>query len=99
MYIGEQLSDLSDRKLTWAAQLGVEHIAVNSTRTTNIENPDGTWKVDAIKECQRRLAQFGMTMDVLTLDLQSSYVTKHRFPGIMRGLPSRDAEIEIIKQN
>ena len=33
---------------------------------------DGTWKVDAIKECQRRLAQFGMTMDVLTLDLQSS---------------------------
>lgn len=99
MFIGEQLGEIGDRKLTWAAQLGVKHIAVNSTRTTNIENPDGTWKVDSIKECQSRLAQFGMTMDVLTLDLQSSYVTQHRFPGIMRGLPSRDAEIEIIKQN
>ena len=99
MYIGEQLNDLSDRKLTWAAQLGVEHIAVNSTKTTNIENPDGTWDVSRIRETQRRLASFGMSMDVLTLDLQSSYVTQHRFPGIMRGLPSRDGEIEIVKQN
>ncbi len=99
MYLGEQLSDLSDRKLTWAAQLGVEHLAVNSTRTTNIENADGTWSVPAIKAVQEHLARFGMTMDVLTLDLQSNYLTEHRFPGIMRGLPSRDAEIEIIKQN
>jgi mannonate dehydratase len=99
VYIGEQLTDLSDRKLTWAAQMGVEHLAVNSTRTTNIENEDGTWNVPAIKAVQARLANFGMTMDVLTLDLQSSFMTQHRFPGIMRGLPSRDAEIEIIKQN
>jgi mannonate dehydratase len=99
VYIGEQLNDLSDRKLTWAAQMGVEHLAVNSTRTTNIENEDGTWDVAAIKAVQARLATYGMTMDVLTLDLQSSFMTQHRFPGIMRGLPSRDAEIEIIKQN
>ena len=45
MYIGEQLGDLSDRKLTWAAQMGVEHLAVNSTITTGIENPDGTWEL------------------------------------------------------
>ena len=44
MYIGEQLSDLSDRKLTWAAQLGVEHIAVNTLRDTGIQNEDGSWK-------------------------------------------------------
>ena len=99
MYLGEQLSDLTDHKLTWAAQLGVEHLAVNSTKTTKIENDDGTWDVRAIKAVQERLATFGMTMDVLTLDLQSSYLTDHRFPGIMRGLPSRDAEIEVIKQN
>jgi mannonate dehydratase len=99
MYIGEQLNDLSDRKLTWAAQLGVEHLAVNTTKGTGIENEDGTWNVAAIKALQKRLAGFGMTMDVLTLDLQSTYMTHHRFPGIMRGLPSRDAEIEIIKQN
>jgi mannonate dehydratase len=99
MYIGEQLSDLSDRKLTWAAQMGVEHLAVNSTATTGIENPDGTWDVGRIQATQRRLAEYGMTMDVLTLDLQSSFMSQHRFPGIMRGLPSRDAEIEVIKQN
>ncbi|HLG51532.1 MAG TPA: mannonate dehydratase [Chloroflexota bacterium] len=97
MYIGEQLNDLSDRKLTWIAQLGVEHIAVNTTKP--VENEDGTWDVARIKALQKRLASFGITMDVLTLDLQSTYMTHHRFPGIMRGLPSRDAEIEIIKQN
>lgn len=99
MYIGEQLSDLSDRKLTWAAQMGVRHLAVNSTRTTSIENPDGTWDVGRIKSVQKRLAEYDMTMDVLTLDLQSTFMSNHRFPGIMRGLPSRDAEIEIVKQN
>jgi|DewCreStandDraft_1066081.scaffolds.fasta_scaffold00011_158 mannonate dehydratase len=97
MYIGEQLSDLSDRKLTWAAQLGVEHIAVQTLH--GIEREDGTWDVQAIKNLQKRLASFGITMDVLTLNMQSQYMTRHRFPGIMRGLPSRDAEIEIIKQN
>jgi mannonate dehydratase len=99
MYIGEQLADLSDRKLTWAAQMGVEHLAVNSTITTGIENPDGTWDVGRIRGVQAKLARWGMSMDVLTLELQSSFMTQHRFPGIMRGLPSRDAEIEIIKQN
>ncbi|HLH75021.1 MAG TPA: mannonate dehydratase [Chloroflexota bacterium] len=99
MYIGEQLNDLSDRKLTWAAQLGVEHLAVNTTKGSGIENEDGTWNVPAIKALQKRLSGFGMSMDVLTLDLQSSFMTHHRFPTIMRGLPGRDAEIEIIKQN
>lgn len=99
MYIGEQLNDLSDHKLTWVAQLGVEHIAVNSPENAGIENEDGTWNVQAIKALQERLARFGITMDVLALNLQSSYMTKQRFPGIMRALPSRDAEIEVIKQN
>jgi mannonate dehydratase len=72
---------------------------VNSTKASNIENPDGTWDVGRIKAFQKRLAEYGMTMDVLTLDLQSSFMSQHRFPGIMRGLPSRDAEIEIVKQN
>jgi len=99
MYIGEQLNDLSDRKLTWVAQLGVEHIAVNSTRGTAIENEDGTWNVQGIKDTQARLGEFGITMDVLTLDLQSTYMTKQRYPSIMQALPQRDADIEIIKQN
>ncbi|HVB96220.1 MAG TPA: mannonate dehydratase [Chloroflexota bacterium] len=99
MYIGEQLSDVSDHKLAWVAQLGVEHIAVQSLEDTGIENEDGTWNAQAIKDLTKRLANFGITMDVLALNLPSSYMTRQRFPGIMRGLPSRDAEIEIIKQN
>jgi len=99
MYIGEQLNDFSDNKLLWAATMGVEHIAANNARNAGIENPDGTWDVGRIKTLQKRLAEYGLTMDVLSLELQSSFMTGHRHPGIMRGLPSRDAEIEIIKQN
>ena len=49
MYIGEQLGDLSDRKLTWVSQLGVEHIVVNTMKDTGIQQEDGTWKVEPIK--------------------------------------------------
>ena len=99
MHIGEQLSDLSDQVLTWAAQLGVEHIAVQTTRGTGIENADGTWRVSGIRDVQGRLATFGMSMDALALDLPSVYITRQRFAGIMLGSETRDAEIEIIKQN
>ncbi len=40
MYIGEQLGDLSERKLTWAAQLGVEHVAVATPTIRGIEQED-----------------------------------------------------------
>jgi mannonate dehydratase len=40
-----------------------------------------------------------MAIDVLTLDLQSSHFSRHRFPSIMRGEPGRDAEIVVIQQN
>src|SRR5438477_416994 len=62
MHIGEQLSDLSDRKLTWAAQLGVEHVCVNSLKDTGIQQEDGTWRAQPIKDLIKRLAGFGMTM-------------------------------------
>lgn len=97
MFLGHQMGDVSDRKLQWAAQLGVEHIACETR--AGIENDDGTWNVPAIKELQGRLAGWGMTMDVLALNLPSQYITRQRFPGIMRGTPSRDGEIEVIKQN
>ncbi|MFN8513595.1 MAG: hypothetical protein U0232_03895 [Thermomicrobiales bacterium] len=49
---------------------------------------------------QRRLASFGLTMDVLSLsDPQSTYVTRQRFPRIMLGQEGREQDIEIIKQN
>lgn len=99
MYVGEQLSDLSDHKLTWVAQMGVEHLAVNTTKGFEIENPDGTWRAQGLEALRSHLARFGLALDVLTLDLQSTHFSRHRFPGIMRGLPSRDAEIAVIQQN
>jgi mannonate dehydratase len=82
--------------------MGIKHVAVNSTHgpgTEQIENPDGTWRVAEIVKVQERLARFGLTMDVLSLDLQSTYVTRQRFPRIMLGRPGRDEDIEVIKQN
>ena len=81
MYIGEQLGDLSERKLTWAAQLGVEHVAVATPTIRGIENEDGTWNVAALKQTKDHLASFGIAFDVLALNMQSAYVTQQRFPG------------------
>ena len=99
MYIGEQLADYSDQTLAWASQLGVEHAAAQTLKGTGIDNPDGTWNVEPIRRLAERFRAFGISLDVLALDLPSAYVTRQRFPGIMMGLPSRDAEIEVIKQN
>ena len=99
MYIGEQLGDYGDQTLAWAAQLGVEHAAAQTLRSTGIDNPDGTWNVEPIRRLIDRFASFGISLDVLALDLPSAYIARQRFPGIMMGTPSRDAEIEVIKQN
>ena len=40
MYLGHQMGNMSDEKLQWVAQLGVEHIACESRQ--GIENEDGT---------------------------------------------------------
>src|SRR5262245_31891526 len=102
MYIGEQLRDLSDENLTWAAQMGVRHVAVDTTHgpgTEAVENPDGTWRVEEIVKVQERLARFGLQMAVLALDLPSTYAPRQRFPRIMLGEPGRDEDIEVIRQN
>lgn len=99
MFIGEQLVDVSERKLSWAAQLGVEHAAVHYTRDTGIENEDGTWNVGPIKEVKNRLAAWGIALDVLALNMPSQFISKQRFKNIMLGTPERDVEIEAIKQN
>ncbi|MCC6629198.1 MAG: hypothetical protein IT340_17555, partial [Chloroflexi bacterium] len=102
MDIGEQLNDLSDENLTWAAQMGIRRVVVNSSHgpgIDGIENPDGSWRPEGIRAVQERLAGFGLTMDVLSLDLQSTYAPRQRFPRIMLGLPGRDDDIAIIQQN
>jgi len=91
------MGNIADEKLQWAAQLGVQHIACENRQ--GIEREDGTWDVQGIKRTQQRLANWGITMDVLALALPSVPITRQRFPHIMLGTPERDAEIEVIKQN
>ncbi|MCL4543483.1 MAG: mannonate dehydratase [Chloroflexi bacterium] len=96
MYIGEQLTDLSDRKLSWVAQLGVEHIAVQTDR--DIARADGSWDVDRLRGLKTRLASFGLSLDVLTLGMESVPMSQSRFSGIVMALPSRDEEIALVQQ-
>ncbi len=97
MYIGHQTADLSDRNLTWLAQLGVEHLVVDGVEGTGIEREDGTWDAAAIRDLQARLARFGMAMDVLALGLDLRH-TARRFPDIVRGGPGRDAQIALLQR-
>ncbi|MBM4418549.1 MAG: mannonate dehydratase [Chloroflexi bacterium] len=100
MHIGEQLGDLSDRKLTWVAQIGVEHVAVNTTAGTGIQNDDGTWNVAPIRAMVNRLRRgFGLSADVLNLGIEAVYYERSRFPGLWTGLDGRDAQIGTIVQN
>jgi mannonate dehydratase len=98
MYLGEQLSNLSDARLTLAAQLGVEHLAAHTAAGAAaggppIERPDGTWDAQGIRALQQRLATFGLTMDVLALDVEALW------PSILRGAPDREARLAVITQN
>src|SRR5436305_179805 len=99
VHIGEQLSDISDRKLAWAAQLGVAHGVVNTTRDTGIVNEDGSWNVAPIRALQKRFESFGIAMDVLNLGIEASYYERQRFPDLWSGGPGRDAAIATIQQN
>ncbi len=100
MHIGEQLGDLSDRKLAWVAQLGVEHVAVNTTAGTGIQNDDGTWNAAPIRALMNRLRRgFGLSADVLNLGIEAVYYERSRFPALWTGLAGRDAQIATIVQN
>jgi mannonate dehydratase len=97
MYLGHQMGNVTDEKLQWVAQLGVEHVACESRE--GIEREDGTWDVKGIRDVQARLKTWGITLDVLALPLPSVIPPRQRHPDIMLGGPGRDASIELIKQN
>lgn len=67
MYVGEQLADLSDRRLAVAALWGVEHLVVHTTAAAGVEGADGRWDIDRIEELKRRLRGFGHEVDALAL--------------------------------
>lgn len=97
MYVGHQMGNISDEKLQWVAQLGVEHIACESRE--GIEREDGTWDVKGLQNVKQRLAGWGITLDVLALPLPSVPIPRQRYPEIMLGTEGRDKAIANIRQN
>jgi mannonate dehydratase len=71
----------------------VEHVAVHTPAVADAAAGDGSWSAAAIRAVQQRLAAFGMTMDVLALDVERLWLP------LLRGDPERDAMIERVQQN
>jgi mannonate dehydratase len=94
MYIGEQLSNPTDARLTLAAQLGVEHVALHSPpRDSGVVRADGTWDVAGLRGVQKRLGAFGITLDVLGLDVEQLWWK------LLTRDPTCDALIEVLCRN
>ena len=94
MYIGEQLSDPTPERLTWAAQLGVEHIALHATpRASGVSQPDGTWDAAALRRLTEWLSGFGITLDVLGVDVERVWGQ------LLKGEAEADRSLERIAQN
>ena len=53
------MGNISDEKLQWTAQLGVQHIACENRQ--GIEREDGTWDVQGIKDAQARLKNWALS--------------------------------------
>ncbi len=97
MYIGEQLGRLTDERLTLSAQLGVEHVAAHSYAGSGVEGvapgPDGRWEVAGIRALQGRLGRFGITLDVLALDVEDLWWS------LLLRAPDREARLEVARDN
>ena len=94
MYLGEQLTNPTDARLTLAAQLGVEHIALHGApRDSGVALPDGRWDVAALRRLISRLGGFGISLDVLGLDVERLWAQ------LLTDSPQADETLERIAQN
>ncbi|MDQ6907872.1 MAG: mannonate dehydratase [Chloroflexota bacterium] len=94
MYLGEQLPNPSDARLTLAAQLGVAHIAIEMGSELYDASETGRWDVGRIRHVQARAAANGIAVDVIGLEMGSLLLD------IIRGnTERRDAQLAVIAHN
>ncbi len=94
MYLGEQLPNPSDARLTLSAQLGVSHLVVEMGRELYDESETGRWALDRIRHVQARAAANGIRVDVIGLEMQTLLID------IIRGNSARrDAQLAVIAHN
>jgi mannonate dehydratase len=94
MYLGEQLHNPTDARLTLSAQLGVEHIAVEMGRELHDASDTGRWDPAKVKRLQERAGAVGTAVDVIGLEMGSLLVDT-----IRGNTARRDAQLEVIAHN
>lgn len=94
MYLGEQLNELSDRRLTLSAQLGVERITAGRPQDVpGVVQPDGAWDAAILRGLRTRIESFGLRLDVAHLAVDPAW------PSLLLRTPDRDAHITRLTQN
>jgi len=94
MYLGEQLSEPSDERLTLSALLGVEKIALHTVpRDSGATLADGRWDAAALVALRQRLDGFGLQLDVLGLDVERVWGQ------LLLGAAEAETTLERITQN
>jgi mannonate dehydratase len=95
MYLGEQLSDPSDERLTLSAQLGVTHVALHGVpHNSGVAREGGEWDAVALRHLKEGYArEFGLTLDVLGLDAEQIWSQ------LVTGESKAERTLERIVQN
>jgi len=90
MHLGTQNRVTTDEEYRQWAQLGITHVC---------SDPDGNphdWTLDTLKRHRDRLAQFGLSLDMVQLPLGSWPIERSQSPDILTKGPDRDQQIDSI---
>jgi mannonate dehydratase len=80
-----QFNELTDERLTFAKQIGVAGVQMN---TPKLPEQDGYWKYEDLVALRERCERYELRLEAL------ENVPIHWYRGAMLGLPSRDEQIE-----
>ena len=90
MLLGTQIAARDDDDYRMMAQLGVTHVCADPPG-----NPHG-WSVDDLARHRDKLADIGLTLEMVQLPLSSHPIEKSQSPDILLAGPERDAQISSI---
>ncbi len=82
-------------QLQFAKQMGVEIVDVTPTQNVGLET-DGYWHADALCRVREQVEAAGLRLGAMHLPLTSAGIERQLWPGIMRGTPERDRELEQV---
>jgi mannonate dehydratase len=97
VYLGEQLAAVDERRLTWAAQVGVEAVALHTTGGSQAERaiagPDGRWDVGRVRALGEQIGRHGIRLEVLSLDVEQLWWS------LLLGRPDGRERLAVARDN